>query len=434
MTQAPQGKDGSATDIMPDAKKKMFAEDFAREIRRYQLPYKPNPNHPVKTVDAGRLMCAFPDEYRPLLARALFKAYHEEGANISSRVTLLRIARSLKLTSVGAPTHAGPFSLTPALPFALDESVFSNMEYDEKLRANTQEAFELGAFGVPCFYIPAVNKFYWGQDRMHFFEAHLTALKLRKPVEKLRNLERFHPRCLRTPPENRVRHLKFWFDFSSPWAYLGWTQLERIQRDAGPGLKIELKPFLLGALFKAIGTPMVPMEAASEARRKYTRQDMEDWSSYWDLVNAQEYPPIEGAHLQWPDEFPIRSVTALRVALLEEKVVPAIYRAAWRDNKRISDEKVLTQVLDAAGFNGRQLVLSATTGSKSEAAKARLRANTDEAVALGICGAPTFQLGKTLVWGGDRLNHVLDLVLGWRPEKSNLKASVAAFPHFDYRL
>jgi 2-hydroxychromene-2-carboxylate isomerase len=54
----------------------------------------------------------------------------------------------------------------------------------------------------------------------------------------------------------------------------------------------------------------------------------------------------------------------------------------------------------------------------AQAVKGQLRANTDEAVALGICGAPTFQMGegekKILIWGGDRLNHVADLVLGWR--------------------
>ena len=49
---------------------------------------------------------------------------------------------------------------------------------------------------------------------MHLLEAYLTAIKLGKPVDKLRNLERFHPRCLRTPPEDRVRKLTFWFDFS----------------------------------------------------------------------------------------------------------------------------------------------------------------------------------------------------------------------------
>lgn len=227
---------------------------------------------------------------------------------------------------------------------------------------------------------------FWGQDRMHLLEAYLTAIKLGKPVDKLKNLERFHPRCLRTPPEDRVRKLAFWFDFSSPWAYLAWSQLERLQRDAGSGLKIELKPFLLGALFKQIGTPVVPMNSLSEAKRAYNAQDLMDWSAYWDGVNAKEYPPIEGPHLRWPDEFPIRSVTALRVALIDPKVVPAIYRAAWRDNQRISDDKVLANVLNANGFNGTQLVTAATTGSKAETVKEKLRANTDEAVKLGLCG------------------------------------------------
>lgn len=86
--------------------------------------------------------------------------------------------------------------------------------------------------------------------------------------------------------------------------------------------------------------------------------------------------------------------------------------------------------------------------------KEKLRANTEEAIKLGICGvrslasllrpsahphtlypqAPTYQIGSTLIWGQDKLNVVQDLVLGWKPGFSHLKASVAAFPHFDYRL
>lgn len=264
-----------------------------------------------------------------------------------------------------SPNHAGPFSLTPDLDFPLDETVFAETRED-KLRANTQEAFELGAFGVPSFYIPAEHKLFWGQDRMHLFEAYLTAIKLRKPVHKLRALERFHPRCLRTPPEDRARTLKFWFDFSSPWSYLAWTQLERLRRDAGPGLVIELRPFLLGGLFRSIGTPIVPSTSMSEARAKYNMQDLNDWSAYWDGVNSQEIPPLEGPQLAWPSTFPIRSVTSLRVALLDLRTVPAIYRAAWRDDKPISEDKVLVEVLNANGFDGESLVARATTGPEAE--------------------------------------------------------------------
>lgn len=82
-----------------------------------------------------------------------------------------------------------------------------------------------------------------------------------------------------------------------------------------------------------------------------------------------QYPPIEGPHLKWNSAFPLRSVTALRVALLDLKTVPAIYRAAWRDDKDISDDGVLIQVLNANGFNGQGLVLSATTGPKAEVSR-----------------------------------------------------------------
>ncbi|KAL8277401.1 hypothetical protein RQP46_010241 [Phenoliferia psychrophenolica] len=435
LTNAPQGKAGSSSDAVTSPQKKaILAADFQRELERYQLPLKFHPQHPLKSVDAGRLLCAFPPAHRRVLAHALFREYWYKGANINNRATLLRIARSLKLTSRAAPTHPGPFSMDPSLPFELDESVFSDVQWAEKLRANTMEAFERGAFGVPSFWIEERQRLLWGQDRMHMLEADLISLKLARPMESIRQLERLHPRCLRTPPEDRIRKLTFWFDFSSPWAYLGWTQLERLQRESGPGLKIELKPFLLGALFRAIGTPMVPMETMPEAKKTYILQDQQVWAKYWNAINAQEYPPLDPVGFQWPDEFPIKSVTALRVAILEPKTVPAIYRAAWSDNKPISDNKVLADVLDAAGFAGAKLVLDATTGLKAEGVKEKLRSNTDEAVKLGICGAPTYQIGTTLIWGQDKLNVVQDLVLGWKPGFSHLKASVAAFPHFDYRL
>jgi 2-hydroxychromene-2-carboxylate isomerase len=60
-----------------------------------------------------------------------------------------------------------------------------------------------------------------------------------------------------------------------------------LQRDSGPGLHIELKPFLLGALFRDIGTPLVPMEGMPEAKRMYARKDMDDWDRYWGAINAQ---------------------------------------------------------------------------------------------------------------------------------------------------
>jgi hypothetical protein len=68
--------------------------------------------------------------------------------------------------------------------------------------------------------------------------------------------------------------------------------------------------------------------------------------------------------------------------------------------------------------------------------KDQLRANTDQAVKLGLCGAPTYRVLEKaneegwvvnggLVWGQDELGVVLDLVAGWREEGSMTVADVS---------
>jgi 2-hydroxychromene-2-carboxylate isomerase len=39
--------------------------------------------------------------------------------------------------------------------------------------------------------------------------------------------------------------------------------------------------------------------------------------------------------------------------------------------------------------------------------KAKLKAQTDEAIACGIFGAPSFTIGEELFWGGDRLEDAI---------------------------
>ncbi len=54
--------------------------------------------------------------------------------------------------------------------------------------------------------------------------------------------------------------LTYYFDYSSPWSYLGFEQLQKTVDSVSPiTVTIEWVPILLGALFKTIGTPMVRM-------------------------------------------------------------------------------------------------------------------------------------------------------------------------------
>ena len=75
----------------------------------------------------------------------------------------------------------------------------------------------------------------------------------------------------------------------------------------------------------------------------------------------------------------------------------AIYRANFAEDLDIANAVVLARIVGPEPV-GRAL---------SPAVKAQLRANTDEAVRLGIFGAPNFLVGGELFFGQDRLEDAL---------------------------
>lgn len=96
----------------------------------------------------------------------------------------------------------------------------------------------------------------------------------------------------------------------------------------------------------------------------------------------------------------------------------------------MSDEKVLSQTLSAAGFNASELLSKAS----SKSVKDTLRFNTQQAKDIGICGVPSYRVShKTsdgwiinggITWGQDESNVVKDLIAGWNMEKDNVLANV----------
>jgi 2-hydroxychromene-2-carboxylate isomerase len=189
--------------------------------------------------------------------------------------------------------------------------------------------------------------------------------------------------------------LTFYYDFSSPFSYLAATQIERIAAEAGA--RVRWRPILLGALFRQIGTPDVPLFEMSPPKRTYFSRDLQHWAAYW------------GVPLRWPSRFPMRTVAPLRLALATEAaggdiaaVSCAIFSAYWADDRDIADPAVLAQFGDLAAIG-------------TPAIKDALRASTDEAIAAGVFGVPSFLVRGHLFWGQDRLALVARALAGWDP-------------------
>lgn len=198
--------------------------------------------------------------------------------------------------------------------------------------------------------------------------------------------------------------LDFWYDFSSPWTYLGATQVEAVADRAGAELR--WRPMLLGAVFKEVGAPNVPILAMPEAKRRYIARDLDYWASLWNVP------------FRFTSRFPMRTVTALRLALAAgDAIVPlshALFRALWVDDRDINDDATLRAILREQGLD--EALLERT---QDPAIKQQLHDNTAEAVAAGVFGAPTFIVhqpkGPLLFWGQDRLQLVERALGGWRP-------------------
>lgn len=212
------------------------------------------------------------------------------------------------------------------------------------------------------------DELFWGQDRIDFVEAAVR----------------------RQPPQ---RTLDVYWDFSSPFAYLGCSQIGALA--ARTGASVRWHPVLLGGLFRAIGTPDVPLATFSEAKQRHVARDLERWAARW------------GVPYRFPSRFPTRSLDALRVyfALPEDRrdaYRDAVFRAYWAEDRDIADPAVLA---DCVGDPA--LASAALERTKSDDVKRALRESTEAAVARGVFGVPTFVVDeKDLYWGQDRLSLV----------------------------
>ena len=191
--------------------------------------------------------------------------------------------------------------------------------------------------------------------------------------------------------------IDFWYEFASTYSYPTAMRIERLAADAGVTLR--WRPFLLGPLFKELGWNNSPFNIYA-AKGRYMWRDLT-------RVCETEALPLKLP----PVRFPQNGLKAARLALAGEKdgwtpaFTRAVFTANYAEQKDISDEASLRAILDGLGIDAEAAVAAANTPETKEA----LRAQTEEAKARGLFGAPSFTIGDELFWGNDRL----EMALAW---------------------
>jgi 2-hydroxychromene-2-carboxylate isomerase len=171
--------------------------------------------------------------------------------------------------------------------------------------------------------------------------------------------------------------LRWYFDVISPFAYLQWPKVKALAARRN----VVLVPVLLAAVLAARGQKG---PAEIPGKREFTYRHV--------LWQARE----AGVPLQFPPAHPFNPVTALRLCIAggcSVAVVDAAFDWIWAQGKAGDSSEALRPLLHQLGIDADAVT--------DPVVKNALRANTDAALAAGVFGVPTLQVGDALFWGND---------------------------------
>jgi 2-hydroxychromene-2-carboxylate isomerase len=189
----------------------------------------------------------------------------------------------------------------------------------------------------------------------------------------------------------REKQIELFYDVASAYSYLAITQLDAIERRTGAAIR--LRPFLLGGVFKATGNGP-PAQVAAKAR--------------WLVDDVARWGEIYAIPVRIPSGFPVSTLVTQRALVACERALGAralrtltvaLFRASWVDDRDVSSVDVVLEVAREEALEAD--AIGAAIGDP--ATKDALRATTDEAIARGAFGAPSFFVGDALYFGNDRI-------------------------------
>jgi 2-hydroxychromene-2-carboxylate isomerase len=195
-------------------------------------------------------------------------------------------------------------------------------------------------------------------------------------------------------------HIDYYFWMNSDWAYLGADRLEALA--ARQGVNIRYKPVDLPKVYSRTGGMLLGQRAPE--RQAYRVTELQRWCRKL------------GIHVHPQPRYmcPNADLASCIVIAADLRGIPilalykAILRAEWVEERDISDETTLRQILSEQGLDSTALLHEA---GQPEIVQ-RYRDYTDEAVSAGVFGSPSYIYRGELFWGQDRLEMLEEAITG----------------------
>ncbi len=185
-----------------------------------------------------------------------------------------------------------------------------------------------------------------------------------------------------------TKHVDYYFSPSSPWTYLGHARFADIARRHGA--QIAVKPVDYGVIFPQSGG--LPLGKRAPQRQAYRLVELARWKKSLGVpLSAQpKYFPVD-----------VTGAACLICGAAEEvrmALAGDLLRAIWAEEKNLADPAVLAEIAAHHGITDSAPVIEAGRPVYSQ--------YTQEALARGVFGAPTYAYRDELFWGQDRLEFL----------------------------
>jgi 2-hydroxychromene-2-carboxylate isomerase len=191
-------------------------------------------------------------------------------------------------------------------------------------------------------------------------------------------------------------HIDYYASLNSPWTHLGAARIEALTAKHGASLRIW--PVDFGTIFAGSGG--LPLPKRSPQRQAYRMQELRRWRDHLGI-------PIQ---IQ-PKHFPSNEVPgACCVIALREtqgdapaiRLAHRILKALWEEEQDPGEPETLARLIGEAGLDPEAVM---RLGAEPRWAERRA-ADSQEALARGVFGAPSYVIGEEIFWGQDRLEFV----------------------------
>jgi 2-hydroxychromene-2-carboxylate isomerase len=187
--------------------------------------------------------------------------------------------------------------------------------------------------------------------------------------------------------------IDYYLSLNSPWTYIGSAPFGEIARRHG--VTVNVKPAKFGPIFEQTGG--LPLPKRSPQRRAYRMMELKRWREVRGLPLNLE-----------PKHFPCDDAAATRLVISAKlqgkdahRLSVELGRAVWEREESLADAATMASAAERAGLDAAALRASGPADAELDAL---FQQYTEEALAAGVFGAPSYVLPSgEIFWGQDRL-------------------------------